>query len=145
MSKIENIKSHLKNNKVTYIACGVTAVVVAGVTYYVTRNGEVSTKAVAATTEFFGDTVANNAPQQIRCYKPTMNNIVNFVENSTPSKRVGLLSPDGAIVRAFNSIGDAARSTGLDKGQISKNVNELIDSVGGQKFVLLEEFTGAAA
>lgn len=63
--------------------------------------------------------------------------MINFVENSTPSKRVGVLDESGNIRAAFNSIGEAARQTGLDKGQISKVVNGLVDKVGGQKFVEL--------
>jgi len=37
-SPVKSVRTHIRNNKVTYIACGVTAVVVAGVTYYVCGN-----------------------------------------------------------------------------------------------------------
>lgn len=144
MTRIESIKTHLRNNKVTYISCGVTAVVVAGVTYYVTRNVGVSQKVL----ELVGDTAINNVPtiNSSLNYKPTniINNVIEFVERSTPSKQIGLLDNNGDLMAAWGSISSAATSTGLDRSLISRNVNNLIDNVKGKKFVLLDELVEAA-
>jgi hypothetical protein len=146
MSKLENVKNHLKNNKVTYIACGVTAVVVSGVTYYFTRN----TGALKQSIEIVGETAVNNAPtiNSSLNYKPTnvINNIFEFVERSTPSKQVGLLSEDGKTLKsAWSSISEAARQTGHHPTMISKNVNGHIPSLNGDKFVAISDLVEAAA
>src|SRR5690349_4926573 len=87
MSKIENIKSHLKNNKVTYIACGVTAVVVGGVTYYVTRNP-------AMVNEVAGSQIIQYIKQGNLNWKSNQV-VVNLIENSTPSKPLLMEAVDG--------------------------------------------------
>lgn len=147
MTRIESIKTHLRNNKVTYIACGVTAVVVAGVTYYVVRNSNVVKAVAAATTEYVGDTVVHNAPTMNNtiCWKPTMQNIVNFAEDSTPSRPVGLLGKDGGIKMAFKSMNEAARQTGHNVGMISKNVNGHLSDLNGDRFVALADLIQDAA
>ena len=142
MTRIKKIKTHLRENKSTYIACGVTAVVVGSVTYYFTKDAN----AAKAATEIVADTVVHNAPTMNNavCWKPTMN-VINFVERSTPSKIVGLLDKDGNIVQAFASVNEAARQTGHAVSRISKNVNGHIPSVNGDVFIAIESIGEAVA
>lgn len=136
MSKIENVKKHLRNNKTAYITAG-TVVVIAGVAYYAgVRVG----KTAAASIEYVGDTVIHNESSISGIsYKPTINNIVQFAEDSTPSRPVGLVDDNGALVSAFKSIGEAARQTGLTKIQVSKVVNGLAEKAEGMAFVALDQ------
>lgn len=137
MSKMQSVKNHIKRNKVTYIACAATAVVVGGVTYYVTRTPA----ATKAATKIVADTAINNAPvmHNVGCLNPVMNNYtITLVDNSNRSKAVGLLGADGLVDRVFNSISEAARELDIDKRRISAVVNGLAETAGGQKFVPLE-------
>lgn len=143
---MNKIKQHLKNNKVTYVACGVTAVVVAGVTYYVTKDGKLAAKALASTTEYVGDTVVHNAPSISGIsWKPTIHNIVEFAEQSTPSKPIALLDVNGNVAAAFRSIGEAARQTETSRSEISRHLAGMVDSVKGLTFKPLEEVAQQAA
>jgi hypothetical protein len=107
MSRTEKVKNHFRTNKKTYIACGVTAVVAAGVTYYFVGKSA-TTKTIEAAVPELVQNISQTA-SQIGNYRPTINNtFINFVERSTPSKLVGLLSSDGESVKqAFSSINEA--------------------------------------
>lgn len=135
MSKLENVMNHFKNNKVTYIACSVTAVVVAGVTYYVVRNP-------IATTEIVNTKIVQDISQKFNWKSNQV--IVNLVENSTPSTAVALVDEDGLIKQVFSSINEAARATGLSRTSISKVVNGVRDEVKGMKFSELKPEAVAA-
>lgn len=121
MKLVQRAKSHLQENKKTHLACGVTAVVVAGVTYYV-----------------FGKTQVINVTDvaNVKLWSPTTNNIaVEFIERSCPSKIVAELSEDGqSFKQAFSSINEAAKQTGIDRAAISKCISGKQAHAGGRVF-----------
>lgn len=118
--KIQRIKQHFKDNKKSYIACGITAVVT-GVTVFLlgrnTSSAEIVQKAIQVG------------------YKNKVNQtVIKFIELSTPSKPVHLKGTN----LYFNSISEASRKTGHSVSMISRNVNGHIPDVKGDIFELLE-------
>jgi hypothetical protein len=113
---VERIKTHFKENKQVYagIAIGVGVSVVVTVGAYALMRPDVQQIA-----------------KQINIFSPKPTQIVvQFVENSTPSKPVHLVGTH----KYWNSISSAAKDTGFDRGHISKNVNGLISSVKNSVF-----------
>ncbi len=122
--RIEKVKAHLKENKVTYFVSVGSAMVGAALAVVMIGRSEAGTEIAQKITQIgFGNRV--NAA------------IINFIENSTPSKPVHLVGTD----RYFSSLNEAARKTGHNLSRISKNVNGHIPDVGGDIF----EFVDLAA
>jgi predicted PurR-regulated permease PerM len=121
MSKVQKIKTHLKENKKTYISCGITFVVTAAGVLFLSNASNGSSDVIQKITQIGFRNEANPV-------------IVNLVERSTPSKPVHLVGTN----LVFDSINDAARKTGHSVTQISKNVRGLIPNVGDDIFELLE-------
>lgn len=121
MSKLDKVKTHLKNHAHIYIgAVGCVAVGVIGgmiVSTHSTSAGEI----VQKITQFGFRNEANTV-------------VINLVEHSTPSKPVHLVGTN----LYFNSLSEAARETGHHLSSISKCVNGHIPDVNGDVFQLLE-------
>ena len=142
MNKIQKIKKHFSDNVDLYAVGTACLVVGAGVTYYFTRGG----KDVVKSIEYVGDTVVHNAPSITGIsWKPTIHNIIEFAEQSTPSKPIALLDANGNIAAAFRSIGEAARQTESSRSEISRHLSGMVDTVKGMKFKPLEELVHQAA
>jgi hypothetical protein len=119
-ARIEKVKKHFQDNRGTYIACGVTAVVAVAGTFFFVKNKTLP-------------------PQIISTIAPVFNNevnpvIINMIERSTASKPVHLVGTN----LYFNSLSEAARETGHTLSMISRNVNGFIPDVKGDVFELLE-------
>jgi hypothetical protein len=117
MSKIENIKNHFKNNKVTYIACGVTAVVVAGVTYYVVGK----------------PALVNVRPVQL----------LNWKSQQTVEVFIEALGDPGNIVQdlttgtIYASQNQAAKALGVFPARITEHLAGKLPNVNGHELVKL--------
>lgn len=124
MSKIENIKNHVRENKKAYIvgASSLAIGVGIGVGAALIKSGNVSI-------------VASGDGNQIVGKAKTVNQVMfEMVERSTPSKPVHLKGTN----LYFNSLSEAARETGHSLSMISQNVNGHISDVKGDVFVLLD-------
>lgn len=122
MSKIENIKNHVRENKKVYIVGASCLAVGVGVGAVLVKSGNISISVS-------GD--GNHVVGKARTVNQVM---VELVERSTASRPVHL---DGTNLY-FSSINEAARETGLPRHLISRNVNGLIPDVKGQVFKLLD-------
>lgn len=119
MKKFEQIKTHLSENKKTYVGVGVGVLVgAAAATVALHNKTEVAQKINLVAVGYKNNQV-----------------LVNFVERSTPSKPVHLKGTN----LYFDSLSDAARKTGHHLSMISKNVNGHIPDVKGDVFVLLDK------
>ena len=117
------VRTHLHENKKTYIACGATALVVA----------------TATTLYFKGSPVEFNAQQKavVIGWKNHITQL-QFIERSTPSKPVAMIAKNGTK-SYFDSLSDAARKTGHDMAAISKNINGHTKSMSnGDMFELVD-------
>lgn len=115
MDKMDKIKKHFDENKKVYVGVGVGLVVGAAVATVAFRNNpEVAQKINQVAIGYRNNQV-----------------LVNFVENSTPSRPVHLKGTN----QYFNSLNEAARETGHSLSRISKNVNGHIPDVNGDVFV----------
>lgn len=124
MSKIENIKNHVRENKTAYIvgASCFAVGVAGGIGAALIKSGNVSI-------------VASGDGNQIVGKAKTVNQVMfEMVERSTPSKPVHLKGTN----LYFNSLSEAARETGHSLSMISQNVNGHIADVKGDVFVLLD-------
>ncbi len=118
--RIDKIKTHLCENKDRYLIGG-CCTVVSGAVMFIIGRSEAGTEIVQKITQIgFGNRV--NAA------------VINFVENSTPSKPVHLVGTD----QYFSSLNEAARKTGHNLSRISKNVNGHIPDVGGDIFEFVD-------
>lgn len=118
--RIAKVKQHIKDNKKTYISCGVTGVVaVVGTLLVIDQKGspQIMTKAIGW-----------------RPRAETNHVTITLVEKSTPSKPVHLKGTN----LYFNSLSEAARETGHDLSAISRQVNGHSASVKGDVFEVLE-------
>jgi len=112
--RIENVKQHLRNNKVTYVACSVTAVVCVAGTYFLVGKSA----------------LVNVRPIQI----------LNWKSNQTVEVFIEALGDPGNIIQdvttgtVYASQGQAARALGLTPSAISKHLNGLIPDVQGHIF-----------
>lgn len=120
MSKIENVKQHIKKNKAVYIT-GATCLAVGalGGGLYMATRPEV-TQMVKM--------------QNIGLTWKPKQEVIQFIERSTPSKPIHLKGTQ----QYFDSISAAARETGIDRVAISKNVNGHISEIDGKVFELVD-------
>ena len=114
MKKLEQIKTHLSENKKVYIGVGVGLVV----------------GAAAATVAFHNKAEVAQKINQVAIGYKNKQVLVNLVERSTPSTPIHLLGS----AQYFDSISDAARRLGVDRTLISKHINGHIPDVHGMKF-----------
>jgi hypothetical protein len=121
MSKIENIKNHFKNNKVTYIACGVTAVVVAGVTYYVAGSSA----------------LVSVRPVQMLNWKSTQKVEIIVEALGDP----GNIIQDLTTQTVYASQNQAARALGVLPARISEHLAGKIPNINGHELVKLGKAT----
>lgn len=121
MSKVQKIKTHIKENKKTYIVGGVCFLVGAASVYFTSITAGEGPQVLQRVTQFGFRNEANPV-------------IINLIERSTPSKPVHLVGTD----RFFNSLSEAARETGHPLSTLSKHINGLIPNVGGDVFELLQ-------
>ena len=122
MSKIENIKNHVRENKKAYVvgASCLAVGLLGGVA--LAKSGDISI-------------VASGDKNQIVGKAKTVNQVmIELVERSTPSKPVHLVGTN----LYFSSMSEAARETGHSLSMISKNVKGQIPNVKGDVFELLE-------
>ena len=119
-TRLEKIGTHFRKNKVTYLACGGTAVVAVVGTIIVLANKDESNPLQTI--------------QQIGLRNTTNTAIITLEENSTPSKPVHLIGTD----LYFNSLSDASRKTGHHLSQLSKHVNGQIPDLNGDVFEVLQ-------
>jgi len=115
----DKVVAHVKDHMETYIAIGVTGVVVGSISVAGTRIHDGPAE-VQALQKIIGPS-----------WKPVQT-IIQFVERSTPSKPVYLEGTQ----QYFDSISDAARKTGHSLSMISRNVNGIIPDVKGDVFKL---------
>ena len=121
-TRVEKIKKHFADNKGTYIACGVTAVIAVAGTFFFVKNNASGAEIVQKITP-------------VLSWKPESTNVViKMFERSTASKPVHLVGTN----LYFNSLSEAARETGLHLSMISRNINGHIPDVNGNVFELLE-------
>ncbi len=119
--RIEKIKNHLTENKITYFVGAGCAVIGGAVMVIVIGRSE------------GGAEIAQKITQVVIGNRINAT-VVNLVERSTPSKPVHLVGTN----LYFSSLNEAARETGHNLSRISKNVNGHIPDVGGDVFQLLE-------
>ena len=121
--RVAKIKQHVKDNKTTYIAVGVTAVVAVAAT-------------LAASATLGNGASTAQVSQRIGLAFRAENRavVINIVERSTPSKPVHLVGTD----LYFDSLHDAARKTGHSLSKISRNINGHITDINGDVFELLQ-------
>lgn len=112
-----SLKQHWQNNKKTYLACGVTAIVVGGVTYMLTRDGKVT----VAVMQLKQIGVLNRAHQTIEVYVEALGDPGNIIQDLTT----------GTI---YASQGQAARELGLPISSISNQLNGRSAHVKGHIF-----------
>ena len=117
MKKFNKVKTHLSENKKTYVGIGIGMVI----------------GATAATAIFYNKPEVTQKINQVAVGYKNNQVLVNFVERSTPSKPVHLKGTN----LYFNSLNEAARKTGHHLSMISKNVNGHIPDVKGDVFELL--------
>jgi hypothetical protein len=114
--RIEKIKTHLSENKVTYLSCGATAVVT-GLMVYVYK-GKID------------NVLVQNKITQVLSWKP----------NATIEVYVEALGDPGNIIQdlttgsVYASQGQAARELGLSAPTISKHLNGKTTHVKGHIF-----------
>lgn len=117
MKKLNKVKTHLSENKQTYIGIGFGAVIgAAATTVILYKKPEVAQKINQVAVGYKNNQV-----------------LVNFVERSTPSKPVHLKGTN----LYFDSLNEAARKTGHSLSMISRNVNGHIPDIKGDVFELL--------
>lgn len=114
---MNKIKQHFKNHKITYIACGVTAVVVAGVTYYVTRDGA----ALVNNTNRMAGLINWKNTQKIEVFLEALGDPGNIIQDTTT----------GTI---YASQGQAAKALGIHPSRITEMLKGARDHVNGHKF-----------
>lgn len=120
MPTIDQVKTHLRENKKVYIVGGACLAVgvLAGVAFVRT-----------------GDIVVSGSNNQIVGKAKTVNQVmIQMVERSTPSKPVHLVGTN----LYFNSLNEAARETGHSLSKLSRHVNGHIPDLNGDVFELLE-------
>jgi hypothetical protein len=117
--RLEKLKTHFRENKTTYISCGITAVVVGAGALFLTQRQQ---------TALVDNKFAYRPRTDVR------QTTVNMVERSTPSKPVHLVGTN----LYFNSLSEAARETGHPLSTISKHINGHIPDVKGDVFEILE-------
>lgn len=120
-NRIEKVKKHLKDNKVTYIVGVGCTVVGAAVAVIVIGRTQAGT-AIAQKVTVIGVGNRVNAT------------VITFVENSTPSKPVHLVGTD----LYFNSLSEAARKTGHHLSALSRHINGHSPDVNGDVFEILK-------
>jgi hypothetical protein len=120
MKKLNQIKSHIQENRKVYLACGATAVVTAFAVLAISRK-DASADLLQKVTQIGFRNEAN----------PT---IINLVERSTPSKPVHLVGTK----LYFNSLSEASRETGHALSMLSKHINGHLPDLNGDVFELLE-------
>lgn len=113
-----NVKTHIQENKHWYFLG--TGIIIGGIAVAIVR----STPDVQISQKVIQIGVRNKA-------NPV---IINLIERSTASKPVWLVGTD----RYFSSISEAARETGHSLQKISRQINNHIPDVDGDKFQLLE-------
>lgn len=117
MSKFESVKNHLRNNKVTYIACGVTAVVVAGTTCIILKKPSlVSNTAIQI--------LPWKSPQTIEIYVEALGDPGNIIQDLVT----------GTVYASQN---EAARALGVNQGLISRHLAGKLADVKGHTFAKL--------
>lgn len=116
-SRIEKIKTHISENKTTYIAVGVTVVTTAAVTAALLNR----------------DSVKVIAP---RFFSPGNNLIItNLERRGHPGFKV-LCKETG---ETFASVNRAASACGVNQGNLSRHLNGYLDHVKGLHFEKLGE------
>lgn len=125
------VKKHLRENKKTYISVGVTAIVVAGITYIIMRH---HSKTYSIRHELLEPAQHEllELGQKNTIINSTLNN-VSFIS----SNRKG---PPSWVIRCletneiFTSQNEAARIMNLSISDISRHLNGLKDNVNGYHF-----------
>ncbi len=120
--RIEKIKNHLTENKITYFVGVGCAVIVGAVMVIVIGRSEGGAE-IAQKIVQIG--FKNGDPKNV---------VINLIERSTPSKPVHLVGTN----LYFNSMNEAARETGHHLRDISKVVNGQMENIKGDVFQLLE-------
>lgn len=120
---VEEVKDYIRENKKTYIAVGVAAVVVAGFTYLVMRKNQQS---------FCGRVYDQGRGADVYTTKPQTNVGSNFISNSVINgdvnahvgkKRLSYIVALDGSDRVWTSQADSARELGVSEVNISKHIN----------------------
>ena len=122
--QMERIRQHVKEHKTTYLVASSMAVVTIGVGIGAYALGQKNAAGVEIVPTI----------KQIGFGHKATQTIITFVERSNASKPVHLVGTNCY----YDSIHEAARALGLDRSQVSKNVNGLIDQVKGYVFEFAE-------
>lgn len=126
MSKIEKIKTHFRENKKVYIACGVTAAATAiGTAFVLSDRGSVITKFY---TKQIGVVNKNN---NIEVYIEALGDPGNIVQDTVT----------GTV---YASQGQAARGLGVTPARVSEHLSGKIDSINGHVLTRLGKAPVAA-
>ncbi len=120
--RLDKIKQHVKDNKITYIACGATAVVT-GVAVYVAVKTKSAAEAVV--------TNDSNKLIDFKWHSPVDNSVtMNLIPRGDLGNPVRCLET-GEI---FESQGFAAFMKGVSSSAISQHLNGHRDHAGGLHF-----------
>lgn len=122
---IEKVKTHLSKNKKTYVACGVTAVGVAGITWVIMRR--CSSSPISS-----GISGAADHGISVIGKKVSMNNVSYVSQNRQGSPSWVVRCLDNDLV--FTSQRKAALEMGIPESELSKHLNGLMDDVRGFHF-----------
>ncbi len=118
--RIEKIKNHLTENKITYFVGAGCAVIGGAVMVIVIGRSEGGAEIAQKVTQIvIGNRI--NAT------------VVNLVERSTPSKPVHLVGTN----LYFNSLSEAARETGHNLSALSRHINGHSTDIKGDIFEIL--------
>lgn len=113
----DKTKQHFRDNKNTYLACGVTAVIVGGITYYLTGKSSLISPKIT----------------QVLSYKPMATMEVYIEALGDP----GNIIQDLTTGTVYASQNQAANALGVNRARISEHLSGQLDSVGGHKFQFL--------
>lgn len=111
--RLQNVKNHLRNNKVTYIACGVTAIACVTGTYFVLGGSKVvSVRAIQLLTW--------KSTQTVEVYIEALGDPGNIIQDLTT----------GTIYASQNQ---AAKALGVFPARISEHLAGKIPNVAGHE------------
>jgi hypothetical protein len=125
---VEDVKEHIRENRTTYIACGVTAVVIAGFTWVVMRSN--TARGVV------GDSGARGVPTNTASFnfrnKQTVN--VTTVLDREGSGHPGWPVRNLETKRIFFSQKDAAKTYDIPESVLSAHLKGKFQDVDGLHF-----------
>jgi len=125
MSKVQSVKQHLREHKITY-SCVATGVVVAGITVLIMRGRHAGVGDAASD----GLEKVTVRPLSILSNKQTVVTVIQREGRGHPGYIIRCLETGDF----FLSQGEAATNFGIHKTVMSRHLNGILDNAGGYHF-----------